>query len=317
MKRLLSSTLLLVLSAATLVACGGEASVPSAPTQAPTSEVLPVATSTQQSTAGQDEHIAVQHILIGFKDAVGFGGQAPPKAATRTQEDAKKLADEVLAKVNSGGDFDKLVVEYTDDSPPGIYGMANNGVAPQFTNELERGRLVPAFGDVGFALKVGEVGMAEYDAQKSPFGYHIIKRITPPPPPTPETKPAGEDDRISVQHILIGFKDAVGFGGNAPPKAAPRTQEQAKTLAYEILAKVKAGEDFDALVTQHTDDSPPGIYAMANKGVTPASAEEAPRGGMVAAFGDVGFALKVGEIGIADYDPVKSPFGYHIIKRVK
>ena len=276
-----------------------------------------MATNTQQDTTGQDDRITVQHILIGFKDAVGFGGNAPPKAAVRTQEQAKKLADDVLARVKAGEDYDKLVAEFTDDSAPGIYSMVNNGITPQSSTEYPRSGMVAAFGDVGFTLKVGEVGMAEYDPQKSPFGYHIIKRVTPPPPPTPETKPAGEDDRITVQHILIGFKDAVGFGGNAPPKAAVRTQEQAKTLAYEILAKAKAGEDYDALVTQYTDDSPPGIYAMSNKGVAPASSGEFERRGMVPAFGDVGFALKVGEIGIADYDPQKSPYGYHIIKRTK
>ncbi len=125
------------------------------------------------------------------------------------------------------------------------------------------------------------------------------------------------NDRITVQHILIGFKEAVGFGGNAPPKAAPRTQEQAKTLAYDVLARVKAGEDYDKLIAEFTDDSAPGIYNLVNNGVTPQSSNEYPRSGMVAAFGDIGFALKVGEIGIADYDPQKSPFGYHIIKRVK
>ena len=31
----------------------------------------------------------------------------------------------------------------------------------------------------------------------------------------------------------------------------------------------------------------------------------------------MGFALKVGEIGIADYDPTTSPYGYHIIKVVE
>jgi parvulin-like peptidyl-prolyl isomerase len=38
---------------------------------------------------------------------------------------------------------------------------------------------------------------------------------------------------------------------------------------------------------------------------------------MVPAFGNVGFALNVGEIGIADFDPQTSPFGWHIIKRLK
>ena len=123
-------------------------------------------------------------------------------------------------------------------------------------------------------------------------------------------------DHISVQHILIGFKDAVGFGGNAPPKAAERTQEEARQLAYDLLNRAKAGEDFDSLVTQYTDDSPPGIYGMANTGVQP-NPGESPREGLVPAFGDVGFSLNVGEIGIADYNPQTSPYGYHIIKRVK
>ncbi len=42
---------------------------------------------------------------------------------------------------------------------------------------MPRTGLVPAFGDVGFTLKVGEVGLATFDAEKSPFGFHIIKRL--------------------------------------------------------------------------------------------------------------------------------------------
>ena len=40
-----------------------------------------------------------------------------------------------------------------------------------------RGAMVPAFGDVGFALAVGEVGLADYEKDASPFGWHIIKRL--------------------------------------------------------------------------------------------------------------------------------------------
>lgn len=128
-----------------------------------------------------------------------------------------------------------------------------------------------------------------------------------------------QPDRIAVQHILIGFKDAVGFRGGAPPSARGRNEAQAKTLAYELLERANAGEDFNKLVTDYTDDSPPGIYGMANTGVQPQGSDEYPRQGMVAAFGDVGFALQVGEIGMADYDPVtkSSPYGWHIIKRVR
>jgi hypothetical protein len=37
--------------------------------------------------------------------------------------------------------------------------------------------MIPAFGNVGFALKVGEIGIASYDEQSSPYGWHIIKRL--------------------------------------------------------------------------------------------------------------------------------------------
>ena len=42
---------------------------------------------------------------------------------------------------------------------------------------MERTGLVPAFGDLGFSLTVGDVGIAAHDAKTSPFGYHIIKRM--------------------------------------------------------------------------------------------------------------------------------------------
>lgn len=127
---------------------------------------------------------------------------------------------------------------------------------------------------------------------------------------------AGQDQHITVQHILIGFKDAVGFQGNPPPGAAQRTQSQAKTLAYDILNRARSGSNFDDLVKQYTDDQAPGIYSMSNSGVQPGPGEYS-RDGMVPAFGNVGFSLKPGEIGISDYDPANSPYGYHIIKRLR
>ena len=255
----------------------------------------------------------MQHILIGFKDAVGFQGSPPPKAAERTQDEAKALAYDILNKAKGGANFDDLVKQYTDDQAPGIYNMANNGVQPG-VGEEQRNQLIPAFGNVGFTLKVGDIGIADYDPQNSPFGYHIIKRLET----APVQSTAGQDQHITVQHILIGFKDAVGFAaaGQVPENAAGRTQDQAKALAYDVLGKAKGGANFDDLVKQYTDDQAPGLYDLSNIGVTPAQGEY-PRNQMVPAFGNVGFGLKVGEIGIADYDPQNSPFGYHIIKRIK
>lgn len=121
-----------------------------------------------------------------------------------------------------------------------------------------------------------------------------------------------EPDHIAVQHILIAFK------GSIPDPKVTRTQAEAEALAKQLFERAKKGEDFDALVKQYTDDQYPGIYRMSNFNVTPdASKQEYPRAKMVKAFGDVGFPLPVGGIGLAVYDPQASKYGWHIIKRIE
>ena len=126
---------------------------------------------------GEPSHITVQHCLIGFS------GSVRGKNISRSKEEAQKLAEEVLAAARSGEDFDALIKKHTDDSPPGIYNMANAGIAgyqnraDPSSSIYERTGMVPAFGDVGFTLKVGEFGMSSHNATTSPYGWHIIKRI--------------------------------------------------------------------------------------------------------------------------------------------
>jgi peptidyl-prolyl cis-trans isomerase D len=122
-----------------------------------------------------------------------------------------------------------------------------------------------------------------------------------------------EPERVTVQHILIAFK------GSLPGDTkVTRSREDAEKLALQVFERAKAGEDFAAMVKMYTNDSYPGIYKMTNKGVTPdRSKQEYSRTGMVKAFGDVGFSLEVGGIGLAVYDPGTSKFGWHIIKRLE
>jgi hypothetical protein len=134
--------------------------------------------------------------------------------------------------------------------------------------------------------------------------------VTGAAPGTMPVRPDVTPAHIEVQHILIGF------AGSVPGKGITRSQSEAKTLAYEILGKARRGENFDQLVVQHTDDSPPGIYKMSNTGVSAAQGEF-PREQMVPAFGNVGFALSPGNIDVAEYDASTSPYGWHVIKRLK
>jgi hypothetical protein len=123
-------------------------------------------------------------------------------------------------------------------------------------------------------------------------------------------RPERKADTIQVQHLLVAHGGA-GIGG------VTRSMADAEKLAAELYAKIQAGEDFDALVKEHTDDSHPGIYGMTMKGDGDSSKGIYKRSGMVAAFGDVGWRLDVGQVGVAPYDARKSPYGWHIIKRLK
>ena len=116
-------------------------------------------------------------------------------------------------------------------------------------------------------------------------------------------------DVVTVQHVLISFK-----GKSSKP--VERTKKQAEDLAWEIFDRAEAGEDFDALVKEYTDDSHPGIYTMVNRGV-PQKPGTSKREGMAASFGDVSFKLDVGETGMARFHSELSPFGWHIIKRIE
>ncbi len=86
---------------------------------------------------------------------------------TDEDKEAKKiLAEETLAKIKKGEDFDKLMTELGED--PGAKAQPEGYL---FT----KGEMVDEFEKAAFALKVGEVsGIVE-----SAYGYHIIKRVEP------------------------------------------------------------------------------------------------------------------------------------------
>lgn len=130
------------------------------------------AASTANQQADEPEAVTVQHILIAYT------GSVSGKKIERDKEEAARVADFVYRKALEGEDFGALVEQYTDDTAPGIYKMVNFGVPGDMGQDIyARAQMVAAFGDIGFPLAVGDIGMAAYDAKTSPFGWHIIKRI--------------------------------------------------------------------------------------------------------------------------------------------
>ncbi len=117
-------------------------------------------------------------------------------------------------------------------------------------------------------------------------------------------------DKVVVQHLLVSF------AGRLPGRTVARSQAEASTLAASLYERARRGEDFDALVKEFTDDRHPGLYTMVGLGQVPAPGEYG-RDQMVQGFGDIAFTLAVGEIGLCPFDGVRSPFGWHLIKRIE
>jgi peptidyl-prolyl cis-trans isomerase C len=106
--------------------------------------------------------------------------------------------------------------------------------------------------------------------------------------------------QVKARHILIRAK-----GSAAPAKkdAKELTDEEALAKAQDIRKKLVDGADFATLAKTESDDA----TSAANGGdLGPAFGH----GRMVPAFEKVAFTIPVGELS----EPVKSQFGYHIIK---
>jgi hypothetical protein len=127
-----------------------------APATAETAAVRPVQPAPAQPQPG-GERARASHILIAYQGATR-------SSATRSKDEAKKLAEQLLARVRAGQDFAKLATDHSDDPTA----KARGGDLGFF----DRSRMVKPFADAAFALKPGEVSaVVETD-----FGFHVIKR---------------------------------------------------------------------------------------------------------------------------------------------
>jgi hypothetical protein len=137
-------------------------------------------------------------------------------------------------------------------------------------------------------------------------------------------RPEIDVDEVSVQHCLIGVRSDGGLGNR------PRlSQFEAEQKAAVLLKQARNGADFRLLVLENTydhisDTDNPGVYGLVRSNLP--RSERAPvdsatgryyRDDMVTAFWKVAWRLKVGEIGVTEKSEADSPFGYHIIKRLK
>ncbi len=118
------------------------------------------------------------------------------------------------------------------------------------------------------------------------FGYHLVKVI--------DKREA--QGKINVAHILMKFPEN---------KPTPEHEAEAKSKAEGLVKRIKDGESFEELARKFSDDK----ISAGKGGVLP----EFGTGKMVMEFEKAAFSLKKdGDIS----EPVRTDFGYHIIKRI-
>lgn len=155
---------------------------------------------------------------------------------------------------------------------------------------------------------------------------------TPPPPgppaETPEQlldsmlatadavalRPEQTLERVTIQHLLVAVT-----GGGVP--GANRSPGEAEEWTAELLGRARAGEDFDLLVKNFTNETYPGVYTLESGAGDPP--RSLGRSDVVPALGDVAWRLEVGELGVVLYDggvpghTPRSPLGYHLVRRLE
>lgn len=125
-----------------------------------------------------------------------------------------------------------------------------------------------------------------------------------PPPPAltvvelPSAKP--EPRFVGAAQVLVAYR-----GAERAPATVTRSRDEARKLAGEALAKLRAGAELAAVARELSDDA-----TSREAGGAIGNFE---RYAMPSAFADAAFALEVGQLS----EVVETPRGFHVIKRLR
>lgn len=143
-------------------------------------------------------------------------------------------------------------------------------------------QMIYAFESGAYQTEIGKISMPI----RTRFGYHIIKVIG--------RRPARGE--VKAAHIMIKFQ----------PGLTADQENESKAKIDEVYAKLKGGAKFEDLVKEYSQDE----SSLRNNGEMNWITSS---GNFPAEFKDAAFALKNN----GDYsEPVKTAYGWHIIKRI-
>jgi parvulin-like peptidyl-prolyl isomerase len=236
--------------------------------------------------------VQILHVVISWKDSpAAHAGRGDPRAMERSKADADKLAKLILGKARARDDMAKLMKQYSEDP-----GSKDTAKPYEVTADAP---MVEPFKNMALRLKLNEVGLV-----RSPFGWHIMKRV-PPPPADPLTstailRRAPTSEHAKVKHILLGWTEV--HADDERGKA--RDRKALEKLVKATVARLAKGDKIEPLMAELSED--PGSAASGT------SYDVTPDTGLVAPFKQLALRLAVGEVGV-----VKTEFGIHIIQRVE
>ncbi|MFT7184516.1 MAG: SecD/SecF fusion protein [Oceanicoccus sp.] len=212
--------------------------------------------------------------------------------STDQVEIAKTLSNEFYSAVLSGTDFDTLAREKMEELNGEVVYVSTELVAiNSHSEELQAALKGWAVGATIAPVELSEGYVLDADDTVREANGLTVIQITDKSTDTIETEVEGS---VSARHILLAWNDT--------DTNVERTQEEALTLAEELLGRIKAGESLGTLALEFSDDL--------GSGAKEGDLGPFGRDKMVEPFEDAAFALAIG--GISEI--VESDFGYHLIE---
>ena len=160
-----------------------------------------------------ETEFSLSHILIS----------TPEGLSASEREEAKKIAEKIVADLKNGGDFVQLAATYSDSQDAldgGKLGWRKAGQVPtlfaEFVADMEKGD----FSDI----------------IRSSSGYHVIKLLDV------RSTEQVVVTQTNARHILIRPDELI-------------SDEDAKTRLQQLLLRIKGGDDFADLARGHSVDS--------------------------------------------------------------